>query len=90
MKLIFLSGGVNTSFGFSFGSFDLCRTPNQVAGSQFLCFYNCLISRIASFSSIETSKLAVSLFCEIIKTNLFVLDSVKTSFGSSFGYFDMN
>jgi hypothetical protein len=43
-------------------------------------------SKVVSFSSTETHKLAVSLFHETTKTSLFVLDSVKTNIGSSFGF----
>ncbi len=47
-----------------------------------LCCYSCFASKFVSFVSTETPKLAVSLFREAIETNLFVLDSVKTSFCS--------
>ncbi len=43
--------------------------------------YSCFASKVVSFSSIETSKLAVSLFRETTEINLFVSDSVETSFG---------
>ncbi len=47
-------------------------------------------SKVVSFGSTETPKLAVSLFHETTETNLFVSDSVKTNFGSSFGCFGMH
>jgi hypothetical protein len=51
--------------------------------SQNLCHYSCLAFRVVSFDSAGTQKLAVLLFCEATKTNLFVLDSGETSLNSS-------
>jgi hypothetical protein len=59
-------------------------------GSQILCYYSCFTFKVDSFGSIETPKLAVSLFRETTKTNLFVSDSVKTSCGPSFSSFAIN
>jgi hypothetical protein len=43
-------------------------------------------SKVVSFSSTETHKLAVSLFHETTKTSLFVFDSVKTLYWFKFRF----
>ncbi len=58
--------------------------------SQILCHYSCLAPKVFRFGSTDALKLAVSLFRETTETNLFVSDSIETSFGSSFSFLDMN
>jgi hypothetical protein len=45
-------------------------------------YYSRFASKVVSFGSTKTLKLAVSQFQETSETSLFVSDSVKTSFGS--------
>jgi hypothetical protein len=42
-----------------------------------LCYYSCIASKVVSFGSTKTLKLAVSQFQETSETSLFVSDSVK-------------
>jgi hypothetical protein len=59
-------------------------------GSQILCYYSCFASKVVRFSFPKPLKIAISLFPETSETNLFVSDSVETSFGFSFGFLDLN
>ncbi len=55
-----------------------------------MCCHSCFGSKVVSFGSAETPKLAVLLFRETAEANLLVSDSVEMSVSSSFGCFDMN
>ncbi len=61
----------------------------------FYIFLGICVSTVASLLKLlfrfnQTSKLAILLFRETTETNLFVSDSVKIRFGSSFTCFDIN
>jgi hypothetical protein len=68
------------------------REKMKKVGEQWvgLYYYCCFESEVVGFGSTETLKLAVLLFCETTKISLFVLDSVKSGFGSSLVFFNMN
>jgi hypothetical protein len=89
-KPTFVSDSVNASFCSSFGSLDMNQVLYAILLSQILCYYSCFSSRVISLGSTKTPKQAASLFRETAETNILVSDSVKASFGSIFGSFNIN
>jgi hypothetical protein len=66
------------------------RKNQQKTKKSEIVLLQCFLSKVVSFGSTKLRKLAVLLFFKTTETSLFFLDSVKTSFCSSFGSLDMN
>ncbi len=60
----------------SWGGGGKGATEGERRGKGNLCHHSCFAPKAVSFVSIETPKLAVSLFRETSETSLFVTDSV--------------